>query len=51
LERQSLGHFGLVTDRGGMTKIWEGSAYRTLEVTYGAKPVCQRCTMRRPALS
>jgi MoaA/NifB/PqqE/SkfB family radical SAM enzyme len=50
LERQSLGHFGLVTNDGGLMRIWEGDAYRALVQDYRSRRLCAKCTMRRPAV-
>jgi MoaA/NifB/PqqE/SkfB family radical SAM enzyme len=48
LERQSLGSFGLVTTNGGLRSIWNGLSYRALVAGYLAKPLCRKCSMRRP---
>jgi MoaA/NifB/PqqE/SkfB family radical SAM enzyme len=49
LERQSLGSFGFVTVDGGLQRVWDGPAYRTLVRDYKGTSVCRKCTLRRPA--
>lgn len=48
-ERTALGSFGFVDEDGGLSAIWQGPAYRSLVESYRNRPLCQTCTMRRPA--
>lgn len=47
-ERAALGDFGKVQGPLGMSGIWQGAAYRTLFGNYKGRPVCRKCTLRRP---
>lgn len=47
-ERRSLGDFGSVTGSGGLSAIWTGPVYRDLERNYRDRPLCGKCTLRRP---
>ncbi len=46
-ERRSLGSFGNLHETGLMD-IWQGPTYRRLLQTWANRPLCLRCTMRRP---
>ena len=46
--RRTLGEFGNLYD-ASLYDTWEQPAYRNLVATYQSHPLCQACTMRRPA--
>jgi MoaA/NifB/PqqE/SkfB family radical SAM enzyme len=50
VERRTLGSFGFVGADGGMSAIWEGPLYRSLISSHHEKPVCRKCTLRRPPI-
>ncbi len=45
-ERQSLGTFGNVKDRG-LLEVWKSAQYRNLANNYQDHAVCKNCTMRK----
>lgn len=47
--RQTLGYFGNVSN-GGIMRIWNGEAYKTLKETYHQKDLCKKCNMRKPSI-
>lgn len=49
-QRQSLGSFGKIGE-SGFLHIWNGPAYSNLREHYMQHELCQRCPMRRPAVS
>jgi MoaA/NifB/PqqE/SkfB family radical SAM enzyme len=48
--RRTLGEFGNLGEQS-LYDIWEGSAYRQLQITYLTHPLCKGCNMRRPEVS
>lgn len=47
-QRRSLGEFGSLHDQS-LGDIWDGKDYQDLVRTYASRPLCQTCTMRKPA--
>lgn len=47
-ERRSLGNFGNVKEDGGIIRIWNEDEYRNLLADYMRRPLCSKCTMKRP---
>lgn len=46
-ERKSLGYFGSVNSKGGMSAIWGSEKYQQLRSGYMDNDVCQKCNMRK----
>ena len=47
-ERKSLGSFGNIEENGGLLNIWNSDRYRDLMSNYTLRPLCSKCTMKRP---
>jgi len=47
-ERKGLGHFGSVSEEGGLLAKWNSERYRDLVKNYASNKLCQGCNMRRP---